>query len=50
MTWPASSWMLNVTPSSDENDFRGDSVPDVRTMVRTLLLISEKAYKETRNK
>lgn len=50
MTWLASSWMLNVTPSSDEKDFRGDSVPDVRTMVRTLLLISEKAYKETWNK
>lgn len=50
MTWLASSWMLKVTPSSDEKDFRGDSVPDVRTMVRTLLLISEKAYKETWNK
>lgn len=42
--------MLNVTPSSDEKDFRGDSVPDVRTIVRTLSLISEKAYTETWNK
>lgn len=50
MTWLASSWMLNVTPSSDEKDLIGDSVPDVRTMVRTLSLISEKAYRETRSK
>lgn len=47
MTWLASSWIVNVTPSSDEKDFIGDNVPDVKTIVQTLPLISEKAYKET---
>lgn len=43
MTWLASSWIVNVTPSSDEKDFIGDNVPDVKTIVKTLPLISEKA-------
>lgn len=43
MTWLASSWIVNVTPSSDEKDFIGDKVPDVKTIVHTLPLISEKA-------
>lgn len=47
MTWLASSWIVNVTPSSDEKDFIGDNVPDVKTIAQTLPLISEKAYKET---
>lgn len=47
MTWLASNWIVNVTPSSDEKDFIGDNVPDVKTIVQTLPLISEKAYKET---
>ena len=47
MTWLASSWIVNVISSSDEKDFIGDNVPDVKTIAQTLPLISEKAYKET---
>ena len=43
MTWLASSWMENLTPSSEEKELMGDSVPEVRTMVRTQSLRSEKA-------
>lgn len=46
MIWLVFSWMLNVILSLDEKDFRGESVFDVRIMVRILLLIFEKVCKE----
>lgn len=35
MTWLASNWMENFTPSSEEKEPIGDRVPDVSTMVFT---------------
>ena len=32
MTWEASSWMTNLTPSSEEKEVMGERVPEVRTM------------------
>lgn len=43
MTWLASSWMENFTPSSEEKEPMGDRVPEVNTMVFTEPLKSEKA-------
>lgn len=43
MTWFASSWMENFTPSSEEKEPMGDRVPEVNTMVFTEPLKSEKA-------
>lgn len=43
MTWLASSWIENLTPSSEEKEPIGDRVPEVSTMLRTDLLRSEKA-------
>lgn len=40
--WFASNWIENFTPSSEENESIGESVPDVRTIVLTSLK-SEKA-------
>ena len=34
MTWLASSWMGNATPSSEEKELMGDKVPDVRMIER----------------
>lgn len=45
ITWLASSWMENSTPSSEANEPMGDRVPDVKTMLRTDPLKSEKAWK-----
>lgn len=42
ITWFASSWIENFTPSSEENESIGESVPDVRTIVLTSFK-SEKA-------
>lgn len=42
ITWFASSWMENFTPSSEEKESMGESVPDVRTIVLTSFK-SEKA-------
>lgn len=44
ITWLASSWMENLTPSSEEKEPMGDRVPDVSTMVFTEPLKSEKAW------
>lgn len=44
ITWLASSWMENFTPSSEEKDAMGDSVPDVSTMLRTVSHKSEKVW------
>lgn len=44
MTWLASSWMENFTPSSEEKEPMGDRVPEVNTMVFTQPLRSEKAW------
>lgn len=38
MTRLAFSWIVNVTPSSDEKDFIGDNVPDVKTIVQTFAI------------
>lgn len=44
ITWLASSWMVNFTPSSEEKEAMGDRVPDVNTMLLTESLKSEKAW------
>lgn len=44
MTWLASSWMENFTPSSEEKEAIGDRVPDVNTIVFTESLRSEKVW------
>lgn len=43
ITWLASSWMENFTPSSEEKESMGDRVPEVNTMLCTDPLRSEKA-------
>lgn len=43
ITWLASNWMENFTPSSEEKEPMGDRVPDVSTMLFTEPLKSEKA-------
>lgn len=45
ITWLASSWMENFTPSSEEKEAMGDRVPDVNTMLLTESLKSENAWK-----
>ena len=45
MTWLASNWCVNITPNSEEKDFIGERVPEVRMMHRELDN-SEKAYRQ----
>ena len=45
MTWLASSWIGNLTPSSDEKDAMGDNVPEVRIIQRVWEPSSEKTLK-----
>lgn len=44
MTWLASKVIGNSTPSSDENDVMGESVPEDKMIHRLLVPNSEKTY------
>lgn len=46
ITWFASSWIGNLTPSSDEKVSIGDRVPEVRMMQRACEPSSEKILKQ----